>query len=168
MRESGVPGSHDTWVPGRPRRRDYLLLALFFTVIAVYGSLVPLEYKPLDFREAVEQFREIRYLKLGVDARADWVANILLFIPISYCWLAVFTVDRRFSGLTVLAAVLLVGHPALGWLYLIPVGLAAVDLVMRNLRLLVEPTPKRAFSLFKASNLYLALVLLLICVDALV
>jgi protoheme IX farnesyltransferase len=69
---------------------------------------------------------------------------------------------------TALAALLLVGHPALGWLYFIPVGLATVDLILRNLRLLAAPTSKRAFSLFKISNLYLALVLLLICVDALV
>jgi len=41
-----------------------------------------------------------------------------------------------------------------------------LDLVARNVRLLAEPTAKRAFALFKASNLYLALVLLMICVDA--
>jgi protoheme IX farnesyltransferase len=69
---------------------------------------------------------------------------------------------------TVLAALLLVGHSALGWLYFVPVGLASIDLVARNVRLLVEPSSKRAFSLFKVSNLYLALVLFLICVDALV
>jgi protoheme IX farnesyltransferase len=69
---------------------------------------------------------------------------------------------------TALAALLLAGHPALGWVYFLPVGLATVDLVARNLRLLVEPTAKRAFALFKISNLYLALVLLLICVDAVI
>jgi protoheme IX farnesyltransferase len=68
---------------------------------------------------------------------------------------------------TALAALFLAGHPALGWLYFIPVALATVDLIVRNARLLVEPTAKRAFSLFKISNLYLALVLLMICVDAL-
>jgi protoheme IX farnesyltransferase len=68
---------------------------------------------------------------------------------------------------TALAALALVAHPALGWLYLLPVGLATVDLIARNVRLLAEPTAKRAFSLFKISNLYLALVLLLVCVDAL-
>jgi len=69
---------------------------------------------------------------------------------------------------TGLAALLLAGHPVLGWLYFVPVGLATVDLIVRNLRLLVEPTSRRAFSLFKMSNLYLALVLLLICVDTMV
>jgi protoheme IX farnesyltransferase len=69
---------------------------------------------------------------------------------------------------TVLAALALASHSALGWLYFVPVGLASVDLVACNVRLVFEPTAKRAFSLFKVSNLYLALVLLLICVDAIV
>jgi protoheme IX farnesyltransferase len=77
-------------------------------------------------------------------------------------WVLVHTVP------TALAAVLLVGHPALDWLYFVPVGLATVDLILRNLRLLVDPRAKRAFSMFKMSNLYLALVLLLICVDAVI
>lgn len=77
-------------------------------------------------------------------------------------WVLVHTVP------TALAAVLLSAHPALSWLYFVPIGLATVDLIARNLRLLAEPTAKRAFSLFKMSNLYLALVLLMICIDALV
>ena len=77
-------------------------------------------------------------------------------------WVLVHTVP------TALAAVVLSAHPALSWLYFVPISLATVDLFVRNLRLLAEPTAKRAFSLFKMSNLYLALVLLMICVDALV
>ena len=77
-------------------------------------------------------------------------------------WVMVHTLPTAF------AALLLVGHPALGWLYFVPIGLATVDLVVRNVRLLIEPTAKRAFSMFKVSNLYLALVLFMICVDALV
>ena len=69
---------------------------------------------------------------------------------------------------TALAGLLLVGHPALGWLYLAPVGLATIDLVAQNIGLLIEPSAKRAFALFTVSNLYLALVLLMICVDAVV
>lgn len=71
------------------------------------------------------------------------------------------------TATTVLAALLLAAHPALGWLYFAPVALVSADLVVRNIRLLFQPDGKRALSLFKASNLYLALVLLMICVDAL-
>lgn len=69
---------------------------------------------------------------------------------------------------TALAALILAAHPALGWLYLLPVIVATVDLMIRNIRLLLRPGAKEAFSLFKASNLYLALILFMICLDALV
>lgn len=72
------------------------------------------------------------------------------------------------TGATALAALMLAAHPALGWLYLIPVSAATVDLLIRNVRLLARPEAKQAFSLFKASNLYLALILLMICVDVVV
>jgi heme O synthase-like polyprenyltransferase len=40
--------------------------------------------------------------------------------------------------------------------------------VVLNARLIVEPSQSRALALFHASNLYLALVLLLVCVDTVV
>jgi protoheme IX farnesyltransferase len=72
------------------------------------------------------------------------------------------------TGATVLAALMLAGHDALTWIYLVPVGLVSLDLMVRNIRLLVRPDGKQALSLFKASNLYLALILLMICVDGLI
>jgi len=94
--------------PTWPRRWHFLVLALLATAAAVYGSLVPLRYEAIEFDEAVRRFEEIRYLPLTVHSRADWVANILLFMPISFLWLAVFLVDRRFSIATVLAAAIVV------------------------------------------------------------
>ena len=69
---------------------------------------------------------------------------------------------------TGLAAVALAAQPALGWLYLIPVALAAGSLVILNLLLLAEPSRLRAMALFHASNLYLGIVLLMVCVNTLV
>jgi len=37
---------------------------------------------------------------------------------------------------------------------------------VRCARLILDPTPARARSLFLASNIYLAIVLLMICLDA--
>jgi protoheme IX farnesyltransferase len=74
-------------------------------------------------------------------------------------WVLVHTIP------TSLAALLLVGHPALGWIYFAPVALATLGLILHNTRLVANPTAKQAFSLFKMSNLYLALVLLMICID---
>lgn len=69
---------------------------------------------------------------------------------------------------TALAALLLAVYPTLGWLYLFPVIVATIDLLTRNARLLIRPESKEAFSLFKASNLYLAIILFMICLDALI
>lgn len=72
------------------------------------------------------------------------------------------------TGATVVAAVLLGITPALGLLYLLPVALVTLDLIKRNLKLVNDPSPVNARSLFMASNVYLMVVLLAICVDTMV
>jgi protoheme IX farnesyltransferase len=71
------------------------------------------------------------------------------------------------SGVAV-AAVALATRPALDGFYLIPAGLATLGLLGLNIRLIVKPGRQRALALFHASNLYLALVLLMVCVSTLV
>jgi protoheme IX farnesyltransferase len=66
------------------------------------------------------------------------------------------------------AAVALAVVPALSWIYFVPVALLTVDLLVRNGRLIRQPTPLRAKSLFLASNIYLTLILFFIFVDTLV
>lgn len=61
-----------------------LLVCLLYLAFIIYGSLVPLHYVALPFDEAVERFWHIPYLQLGIRSRADWVANILLFIPLAF------------------------------------------------------------------------------------
>jgi VanZ family protein len=73
----------------------------------IYGSLVPLDYRPIPASEAWSRFENIRYLNLGIASRADWVANILLFIPLAYLWLGVIwprdVVARLVSSVAVFA-----------------------------------------------------------------
>ncbi len=59
-----------------------LVLTCFWALALVYGSLVPLNYRPLDWEETFRRAREIPFLELGVQSRADWVANGLLFFPL--------------------------------------------------------------------------------------
>ncbi len=80
----------------------------------------------------------------------------------SAAWMLVHTLA------TGIAAVAVAGHPGLGWLYLLPVATATLVLAARNLDLLLRPDKKRALSFFKSSNLYLALVLLMICLDTVI
>ncbi|MHB8973869.1 MAG: VanZ family protein [Pirellulaceae bacterium] len=56
---------------------------------------MPFTFQPHSFEKAVERFALVPYLQLGIQSRADWVANILLFIPIGFLWMGVFNVDRR-------------------------------------------------------------------------
>lgn len=87
---------------------SYLFAALGFTAIVIYGSLVPLHYEPLSWAEATARFREIPYLAIGLTHRADWVSNILLFIPLTYLWTGVLTLGRRSRGWRWLAGALVV------------------------------------------------------------
>ena len=57
---------------------------LGYLAFVVYGSLVPLDFQPLPWAQAVEQFSKIPFLNLGVDSRADWVANGVLYAPLGF------------------------------------------------------------------------------------
>lgn len=52
---------------------------------------------------AVDAFSHIPYLDLGVGSRADWVANILLFIPLTFLWTGVIG-PARLGAMRVLAS----------------------------------------------------------------
>ena len=100
----GSFASDAVYSPVVPARRHYALAAAAALALAVYGSLVPLHYTPRSFGDAVTAFRQIPFLNIGPGGRADWVSNILLFVPLGYLWLAVLTVDVRRSWVRVSAA----------------------------------------------------------------
>ncbi len=60
------------------------LVALAYAVFVVYGSLLPFDLRPLAWAQAWTRFQAIPYLELGVASRADWVANILLYVPLAF------------------------------------------------------------------------------------
>lgn len=66
---------------------------------------------------------------------------------------------------TAVLSLLFVVLPGLGWIYLIPVGLVTFDLVRRNIKLIRDPSKPNARALFIASNYYLLILLIAICVD---
>lgn len=61
-------------------RRFVPLLA--WLAFVVYGSLVPLDFKPMPLHAAWEAFLRTPFLNLGVESRADWVANGVLYVPL--------------------------------------------------------------------------------------
>ena len=73
------------------KRIAFLYAALACMSFIVYGSLLPFEIRHKTLFEALNLFRNIPYLQLGVGSRADWIANIVLYIPLSFfadAWLS--------------------------------------------------------------------------------
>jgi VanZ family protein len=91
---------------GTPNRlRAGLIFAgCAYLCFVIYGSLVPLQFRPMPIDTALEKFSAIPYLNLGIASRADWVANILLFIPLAYCWTGALW-HRRLTTLRAFASV---------------------------------------------------------------
>ena len=87
MSRSGGGGSD---IDGRAGREaaaggaPLLIAAGCYLLFVVYGSLVPLDYHPRPLAAAWSDFLRTGYLVLGVESRADWVANILLSLPLAY------------------------------------------------------------------------------------
>lgn len=69
--------------------RRFLRIVLWaYLAFVVYGSLVPLHYVWVPWDEAWQRFQQAPFLNLGVESRADLVANLLLFLPLSFMMLA--------------------------------------------------------------------------------
>jgi len=65
--------------------RTHLWLAgLAYLLFVIYGSLVPLDFRPMSLEAAIAAFQQIPWLQLGIGSRADWMANLLLFIPLAF------------------------------------------------------------------------------------
>ncbi len=58
--------------------------AIFSLCFVVYASLVPLIYVAKSFSETVAQFQRTPWLRLGIENRADWVANGLIMLPAGF------------------------------------------------------------------------------------
>jgi len=77
-----------------------------YLLFVIYGSLVPLVLNSLSLEAALTRFKNIPYLNLGAASRADWIANIVLYIPLSFLMSA--TINRVHSLLSRLLVALLV------------------------------------------------------------
>ncbi|MBI5030876.1 MAG: protoheme IX farnesyltransferase [Chloroflexi bacterium] len=106
----------------------------------------------------------IHFWSLALAYREDYARARVPMLPVvsspraSAWWIALH------SGTTALSAVLLGVDSALGWLYLIPVAVFTVWLGWHTVRLIATPEKVQALRLFRASNIYLGVVLLVIYV----
>lgn len=59
-------------------------LFVLYVLFVVYGSLVPLQYVDRPLGDAIQAFKNIPFLVLGIESRADWVANGVLYVPVGF------------------------------------------------------------------------------------
>lgn len=77
---------------GGPDKRSarHALAWLAYIAFVVYGSLVPLDFHPLPVDQAWATFRQLPMLQLGIESRADWVANGVLYFPVGFLTVTLF------------------------------------------------------------------------------
>jgi hypothetical protein len=70
------------------RRNRYLMLAALYALAVAYFSLVlgplGLHYVPLGLGEAWDTLMSVRFVRNGSDQRPDWIANMLLLLPMAF------------------------------------------------------------------------------------
>lgn len=72
------------------------------------------------------------------------------------------------TGAASFVALLLTLTPQLGLAYFVPVAIVTVDMIIRNIRLIRNPTPRNARTLFISSNIFLTVVLFAVCIGTVV
>ena len=55
-----------------------------YTLFVIYGSLVPLDFRALPPEAAWRAFANMPFLILGIESRADWIANGVLYLPLGF------------------------------------------------------------------------------------
>lgn len=69
-----------------------------YVVFIIYGSLLPFDYTPLIADSAVEAFLNTPFLHLGIESRADWIANGVLYLPLGFLTLSWFKAGKALSA----------------------------------------------------------------------
>lgn len=82
------------------------LFAVLAALSVIYASIVPLKYSPISWRETWLRFQEIPWYELGLQKRADWVANGLIMIPFGFFTTGAVHWKRSSSQLALLSFVL--------------------------------------------------------------
>lgn len=67
-----------------PARSPLAIALLAFVIFALYGSWVPFQFQSLGWKEAAAALKRVPELTASNAGGSDWVANILLFVPIGF------------------------------------------------------------------------------------
>src|SRR5262245_7222032 len=88
-----------------PGRRTFLVGLAASVAFAIYGSLVPFDLHRLPFAVALRRFDLAMEGPLFVWSRSDLIANVLLMVPVAFCLMASWRLDRRGLAGALFAAV---------------------------------------------------------------
>jgi protoheme IX farnesyltransferase len=105
----------------------------------------------------------MHFWSLALIYRDDYAATGIPMLPVSTSATAAARWVLLHGAATALIALRMGGHPTLGLAYLVPTGVATIWMLGLGARFLLRPHHREALDFFKASNLYLALVLLFVC-----
>lgn len=109
----------------------------------------------------------IHFWSLALACRDDYSRAGVPMLPVHTTPLQAALWSLLHGGAAALAGLLLIVHPALGWVYGVLAVIGSALLVGQGVRLVRRPDRGNAWLVFHASNLYLSLILLAICVDTL-
>lgn len=90
-----------------PSSRTYGWIALALVGFAIYVSLIPLEWRALPLNAAWADFWSSVTSPEQRLSRTNFLANVLLFVPLGFALMGMVLIDRPFSVARVAAAVLL-------------------------------------------------------------
>jgi glycopeptide antibiotics resistance protein len=72
----------------RLSHRHFAVLAMLYGLAIIYSSLMlgpdGLHYVPIGAAEAWQKFRAIHFIDNASDQRSDWIANMMMAIPLAY------------------------------------------------------------------------------------
>ena len=70
--------------PANTARRWYAAAAVGVAAFVAYGSLVPFEFHARAWSDAVESFRWAMIHRIWPASRSDWLANVMLGVPLGF------------------------------------------------------------------------------------
>ncbi|MGL4419981.1 MAG: VanZ family protein, partial [Gemmataceae bacterium] len=85
------------WLPDDlppPTARTYAFLTLFCLAFIAYGSFVPFQFQSRSWDDALSAWRWVLDHRRLAASRSDWLANVLLGVPVGFCLLGMIHVDR--------------------------------------------------------------------------
>ncbi len=78
---------------------QYGWITLAYVLFVIYGSLVPLTFRAIPFERGWARFTTAMARPVALSDPSDWLANVLLFIPLGFIAMAWRRIDRPGRGL---------------------------------------------------------------------